>query len=57
MWANLEYWIKIITPIAEEEGIRLGIHPCDPPVDVLGGVPAVAAQLPGLQAPDRDLPE
>ena len=39
MWANLEYWIKIITPIAEEEGIRLGIHPCDPPVDVLGGVP------------------
>ncbi|HEY3057698.1 MAG TPA: mannonate dehydratase [Chloroflexota bacterium] len=39
MWANLEYWIKIITPIAEEEGIRLGIHPCDPPVPVLGGIP------------------
>jgi mannonate dehydratase len=39
MWANLEHWIRVITPIAEEEGIRLGIHPCDPPVDVLGGVP------------------
>ncbi len=39
MWANLEYWIKIITPIAEEEGIRLGIHPCDPPVETLGGIP------------------
>ena len=39
MWANLEYWIKIITPIAEEEGIRLGIHPCDPPVPILGGIP------------------
>jgi mannonate dehydratase len=39
MWSNLEYWIEIITPIAEEEGIRLGIHPCDPPVPVLGGVP------------------
>ena len=39
MWTNLEYWIKIITPIAEEEGIRLGIHPCDPPVPVLGGIP------------------
>ena len=37
MWENLEYWIKIITPIAEEEGIRLGIHPCDPPVPKLGG--------------------
>ncbi|MCH7735352.1 MAG: mannonate dehydratase [Chloroflexi bacterium] len=39
MWENLEHWIKIITPIAEEEGIRLGIHPCDPPVETLGGVP------------------
>ena len=37
MWESLEYWIKIITPIAEEEGIRLGIHPCDPPVPKLGG--------------------
>ena len=39
MWGNLEYWIKIITPIAEEEGIRLGIHPCDPPISPLGGIP------------------
>ena len=39
MWENLEHWIRIITPIAEEEGIRLGIHPCDPPVPVLSGVP------------------
>lgn len=37
MWENLEHWIKIITPVAEEEGIRLGIHPCDPPVPKLGG--------------------
>jgi mannonate dehydratase len=41
IWANLEYWIKIITPIAEEEGIRLGIHPCDPPVEALGGIPQI----------------
>ena len=41
VWDNLEYWIKIITPIAEEEGIRLGIHPCDPPVPKLGGVPMI----------------
>ena len=38
MWANLEYWIKAITPVAEGEGIRLGIHPTDPPVSPLGGV-------------------
>jgi mannonate dehydratase len=39
MWDNLEYWIKIITPIAEEEGVRIGIHPCDPPMAKLGGIP------------------
>ena len=39
MWENLEYWINIITPVAEEEGIRLGIHPCDPPAHELGGIP------------------
>lgn len=39
MWTNLEYWIRAITPVAEEEGIRLGIHPCDPPVERLGGIP------------------
>ena len=29
LWANLEEWIKIITPEAEAKNIRLGIHPCD----------------------------
>ena len=39
MWECLEYWIKAITPVAEGAGIRLGIHPDDPPVPELGGVP------------------
>ena len=41
LWQNLEYWIKAVTPVAEEEGIRLGIHPDDPPVENLGGVPRI----------------
>ena len=41
MWRNLEYWIRAVTPVAEEEGIRLGIHPPDPPVRSLGGVPSL----------------
>jgi mannonate dehydratase len=39
MWANLEYWIRKVTPEAEKAGIRLGIHPDDPPVPSLAGVP------------------
>ena len=38
MWENLEYWIRAITPVAEEEGIRLGFHPPDPPTDSHGGL-------------------
>ena len=39
MWSCLEYWIKAITPVAETAGIRLGIHPDDPPVPELAGIP------------------
>ena len=39
MWEYLEYWLKAIIPVAEEEDIRMGIHPCDPPVSEIGGVP------------------
>ncbi len=39
MWECLEYWIRAITPVAEAAGIRLGIHPDDPPVPELDGVP------------------
>ena len=39
IWDNYTYFIKAVTPVAEEEGVRIGIHPDDPPVPVLGGVP------------------
>jgi mannonate dehydratase len=39
IWDNYTYFIQAVTPVAEEEGIRIGIHPDDPPVPELGGVP------------------
>ena len=41
MWDALEYWIKAVTPVAEEVGMRCGIHPEDPPVPQRGGVPGL----------------
>ena len=39
IWDNYTYFIKAVVPVAEAEGIRIGIHPDDPPVPELGGVP------------------
>ncbi len=39
IWDNYTYFIQSVTPLAEELGIRIGIHPDDPPVPELGGIP------------------
>ncbi len=38
IWANYEYFIRAILPVAEEAGVKLALHPDDPPVPSLGGV-------------------
>jgi mannonate dehydratase len=38
LWANYEYFIKAVVPYAEKYGIKLGLHPDDPPVPRLGDV-------------------
>ena len=38
MWANFEYFIKAVVPVAEEAGVKLALHPDDPPVPSIGGV-------------------
>ncbi|MCP8940083.1 mannonate dehydratase [Alsobacter sp. SYSU M60028] len=38
MWANYTYFIKAVLPVAEEAGVKLALHPDDPPVPMLGGV-------------------
>lgn len=37
IWENFRYFLKHILPVAEECGIRLALHPNDPPVAMLGG--------------------
>lgn len=39
LWDNYAYMIRQIAPVAEEAGVRIGIHPDDPPVYALGGIP------------------
>jgi mannonate dehydratase len=38
MWENYAYFLKAVLPVAEEAGVRLALHPDDPPVPSLGGI-------------------
>jgi mannonate dehydratase len=49
MWSNYDYFIKAIIPVAEEAGVRLALHPDDPPVAALGGIPRLFHDLDGFQ--------
>lgn len=36
LWDNLEYFLKSIMPVCHETGIKMAIHPDDPPWDIFG---------------------
>ena len=41
LWANFEVFVERVLPVAEEAGVRLALHPNDPPAEALGGIPCL----------------
>ena len=39
MWEYYHYFLEQVLPVAESEGIGLAVHPNDPPVPAIGGMP------------------
>lgn len=37
LWKNYEYFLRAVLPVAEEAGVKLGLHPDDPPLSSLLG--------------------
>ncbi len=47
MWRNVTYFLKAVVPVAEEAGVRLALHPNDPPVPLSRGSGQIMATLQG----------
>jgi len=41
LWESLEYFLERVVPVAEEAGVKLALHPDDPPRDEVAGVPRI----------------
>jgi mannonate dehydratase len=47
MWANVTYFLKAVVPVAEESGVRLALHPNDPPAPISRGSGQIMSTLAG----------
>jgi mannonate dehydratase len=37
MWSNISYFLKAVIPVAQESGVRMALHPNDPPAPMSRG--------------------
>ena len=47
MWANITYFLKAVIPVAEQSGVRLALHPNDPPAPLSRGSGQIMATVEG----------
>lgn len=49
LWANYEYFLKAVIPSAEKYGIKLALHPDDPPLKKLGDVSRIMISVENIK--------
>jgi mannonate dehydratase len=50
MWDNYRVFLEAVLPVAEEVGVRLAVHPDDPPIPAgLGGIARILSSPEGLE--------
>ncbi|HKW96809.1 MAG TPA: mannonate dehydratase [Bryobacteraceae bacterium] len=47
MWNNITYFLKAVIPVAEESGVRMALHPNDPPSPLSRGSGQIMGTLAG----------
>ena len=41
IWDNFKYFLDQVIPVAEETGVRMALHPNDPPLQCMAGIPSL----------------
>ena len=49
LWDGLEYFLRAVIPVAEEVGVKLAMHPDDPPMSPVRGVPRIMCSVENFQ--------
>ncbi|MDA0196511.1 MAG: mannonate dehydratase [Bacteroidetes bacterium] len=49
LWERFEYFLKAVVPVAEEVGVKLSVHPNDPPPPVFRGCAQILGSIEGLK--------
>jgi len=49
LWENLEAFLKIVVPVAESAGVKLAMHPDDPPLSPIRGLPRIMRSIDNYQ--------
>ncbi|MDV3252877.1 mannonate dehydratase [Devosia sp. BK] len=49
LWTNLEYFLKRVLPVAERAGVKLSMHPDDPPITPIRGVSRIMRTVDNYQ--------
>ena len=49
LWDNLEHFLDEVVPVAEEAGVKLALHPDDPPLSPVRGVPRLVTSVENVE--------
>ena len=49
LWTHLEYFLKRVLPVAEKAGVKLSMHPDDPPLSPIRGVGRIMRSVANYQ--------
>jgi len=47
MWSNITYFLKAVIPVAQESGVRMALHPNDPPAPISRGSEQIMGSVAG----------